>query len=232
MKQYTSETLCNFYTGFKDGIPLMISIFSYGLVFGLLSHQIGLSSIETISMSAFVFAGSAQFTALSMLKTNASFEQIIFTTFLLNLRHLLMGISLSRYLQKINFFKLGILAFFLNDESYALTINHFTKHGGNALYFLGAGLATYLGLFLGSSLTGIVDIFSESPEKYGLNFAFIGVLIALLIPQLTTKAMWLSFLVSTFVVFISIELFSGNWFIILAGISSAIVGLGVELLED
>ncbi|WP_269456781.1 AzlC family ABC transporter permease [Thermanaeromonas toyohensis] len=70
-------------------------------------------------------AGSSQFVAISMTAAGATASQIILATFLLNLRHLLMGASLAPYLVGVKFWKLAILGHFLNDESYALTISRF-----------------------------------------------------------------------------------------------------------
>ncbi|MEW6244493.1 MAG: hypothetical protein AB1497_09585 [Bacillota bacterium] len=40
-----------FGTGVKDGIPVAVSILAYGLVFGVLARQSGLSWLETVVMS-------------------------------------------------------------------------------------------------------------------------------------------------------------------------------------
>src|SRR5439155_23987943 len=47
-------------------LPVALSVFAYGTVFGVLSRQAGLSLPETLLMSGLVFAGSAQFVALGL----------------------------------------------------------------------------------------------------------------------------------------------------------------------
>jgi len=60
-----------------------------------LAQKAGLSPLEIGLMSVFVFAGSAQFIAVSMISAGSAPLAIIMTTFVVNLRHLLMSSSLS-----------------------------------------------------------------------------------------------------------------------------------------
>lgn len=59
--------------GLVQTAPLAASVFTYGLVFGALAQQAGLSTPEAPMMSALVFAGSAQFLALVTYLTRATF---------------------------------------------------------------------------------------------------------------------------------------------------------------
>ncbi|MGB9905679.1 MAG: AzlC family ABC transporter permease, partial [Desulfotomaculales bacterium] len=77
----------DFFCALREGLPLALSIFAYGLVFGVLARQAGLGWGETVLMSVLVFAGSAQFVAVGLLGSGAFAGQIILATFLLNLRH-------------------------------------------------------------------------------------------------------------------------------------------------
>lgn len=50
---------------------------------------------QSTAWSAIVIAGSAQMLALNMLKTGATLGVIIFTTLIINLRHVLYSASIS-----------------------------------------------------------------------------------------------------------------------------------------
>jgi hypothetical protein len=69
-----------FLSGLRDGFPLTISIFAYGLVFGVLARQAGLTYTESLLMSGLVFAGSSQFAAVAMLSVGVSTIPIITAT--------------------------------------------------------------------------------------------------------------------------------------------------------
>ncbi len=226
--QGDASDLKGFRSGLKEGIPLAFSIFAYGLVFGVLARQAGLTYWETVLMSGVVFAGSSQFVAVSMIAAGAATGQIILATLLLNLRHLLMGASLAPYLAGVKPWKLALLAHGLNDEAYVLSITRFQRLGGSATYFLGAGTATFLGWFLSSALAGAVGNLLGDPQRFGLDFAFLGAFIGLLVPQLKGAATWTTFAVAAVTALLASQVLPDRWYIILAALVAASAGVVVE----
>src|SRR5699024_228165 len=87
--------------GVKIGIPLAIGYVPVALTYGVLAQQAGLSIIELTLMSVFVFAGASQFMAVNMIVAGISAVEIIIATFVLNLRHFVLSLSL------MNEFKIG-----------------------------------------------------------------------------------------------------------------------------
>ena len=88
-------TLSGALLGARRSIPIAISVFAIGLVFGVLARQAKLSILESFLMSGLVFAGASQFVALSLwIAMPLPVITIILTTLVVNLRHLLMGASL------------------------------------------------------------------------------------------------------------------------------------------
>ena len=55
-----------YFHGMRLFLPVAISIASYGVVWGVLAGQAGLSPLEVIAMSGIVYAGSSQFVAIDM----------------------------------------------------------------------------------------------------------------------------------------------------------------------
>ena len=49
-----------FLKGISDVSPLMIPVVPFGLIFGVLSLEIGFSPLETMGMSLIVFGGASQ----------------------------------------------------------------------------------------------------------------------------------------------------------------------------
>lgn len=66
---------------------------------GVLAQQAGIPAWLTGLMSIFLFAGSAQFIGVAMIDAGASMAAIVVTTFMVNLRHALMGSALAVYLR-------------------------------------------------------------------------------------------------------------------------------------
>jgi len=113
----------------KEGMaaawPICLGYTPIGLAFGVLAHNAGLAPWEIGLMSLFVYAGSAQFIAVSMIGSGSAVIPIILTTFTVNLRHLLMSSSLSVYLQHLGVGRLSLYAYGVTDESFALNMTRF-----------------------------------------------------------------------------------------------------------
>ena len=82
--------------GMKAATPVVLGYIPIAIAFGILASQVGFGVVEAAAMS--VFAGSAQFIAVGMIGAGNSVGAIVVTTFLVNLRHLLMSAALSPHL--------------------------------------------------------------------------------------------------------------------------------------
>ena len=154
--------------GFRDIMPLALGAALYGLAFGLLAAQAGMSTLQTGVMGAFVFSGSAQFIAL-------------IAGVALNLRMLLMTASLRDVLANRPFWQKLLGVHLTTDESWALF--HATRAKGQTTsywYLIGAGLGMWL-LWLASTLAGVSFAANlPEPRALGIDFAFTAAFIAIL----------------------------------------------------
>jgi predicted branched-subunit amino acid permease len=122
---------------------LVPGVVAFGLLYGVMARQVGFSPWEAWAMSIIVHAGSAQFVALGMWET-AGAAAILLTTLAINLRHLLMGASVAAHLRGLSRPWKALLALWMSDESYALTIAEYEQDRGSHWYFLGANVGIYL----------------------------------------------------------------------------------------
>lgn len=188
----SSTRASEFWAGCRGMIPLMIGAIPFGIIFGTLAAASGLSFAATLAMSAFVFAGSSQFIAVSLISAGTAVPMIILTTFVVNLRHLLYSVSLVPYLQKLpQSWKLP-LGFWLTDEAFAVSIvryqqsdaspyKHWYHLGGAAMMYFNWQLCTWLGLTVGQAL--------PNAANWGLDFAMSATFIGMIIPYLKTRSM-------------------------------------------
>ena len=215
--------------GARAAWPLWLGITPYGLAFGLLGPAVGLSAHGTLAMSLLVFAGSAQFIALGLLASGASYALIVLATLVVNLRHLLYAASLAPYLRRQSGRWKALLSFLLADETFAVTIAHFQKPQVTPTreFYLGAGLMVYLDWALstagGLALGGLVP----DPVALGLDFALPATFIGLLVPQLRGRGAWVALGVSGLVALLASGL-PGRLDILLATVVAATAGWGVE----
>jgi 4-azaleucine resistance transporter AzlC len=80
--------------GFKAGLPFALAALPLGVSFGVLAEPV-MGSIAPIVMSIVVFAGAAQFAALSALAAGAGPAAAIASGLLLNARFLPMGFAIG-----------------------------------------------------------------------------------------------------------------------------------------
>jgi len=185
--------------GIKATVPLVIGAIPFGIIFGALAVNSGISPYGTMGMSLFVFAGSSQFIAAGLVARGVSIGIIILTTFIVNFRHALYATTLSPYMKHLSQNWLLPLGFWLTDESFLVSITRFKdkddsphKHWfflGSALFmYLNWQLCTFIGIIAGQSI--------PNPEKWGLEFAMIVTFIGMLIPMIKNKSVTISIIVS------------------------------------
>jgi 4-azaleucine resistance transporter AzlC len=178
-----------FWAGLASTAPVVPGAVAFGLVYGLLARQVGLSFPATVIMSLLVCAGAAQFTAVEMWG-QAGGPLIVLTTLIINLRHLLMGASVAPHLRGQPGRWKALLALGLTDESYALAISRYLSGGGSREFFLGANLGLYAGWNLSTVAGAVLGGLVVDPGRWGIELVFpltfLGLLMPLLIRPLTT----------------------------------------------
>lgn len=193
-KQGEPGRFSEFRAGSKATIPMMVGAAPFGLIFGALavSGEAALSPAATMGMSLFVFAGSAQFIGLGLHAQGIAPPFIVFTTFVVNLRHALYAASLAPYLRHLGQRWLLPLGFWLTDETYAVVISRFQTDGkverghwfylGSALpFYLNWQICTVIGISAGQQL--------GDAANWGLDFAMTATFIGILAPMVKSRPM-------------------------------------------
>ncbi|RMG80663.1 MAG: branched-chain amino acid ABC transporter permease [Chloroflexi bacterium] len=187
-----------FWLGVKDTIPLVIGAAPFGVIFGALSVNSGLSPLATMGLSLFVFAGSAQFIAVGLVAQGIGIGFIILTTFIVNLRHALYSASLAPYMKHLSQKWLLPLGFWLTDETYAVVIRRWSQEDNSPhkhWYHLGSSVVMY-GNWQLCTLLGIIAGQQPWLAELGLDFAMTVTFIGIVVPLLTKRPMVLCALVA------------------------------------
>ena len=106
-------------TAFLDTVPVMTGYVFLGFGFGILMQQNGFGVLWAGAMSLFIYAGSMQYVAISLLTSGASLLTAAATAFVVNARHLFYGISMVDAYKGMGS-KKPYLIFGLTDETYSL----------------------------------------------------------------------------------------------------------------
>ncbi|UCF92292.1 MAG: AzlC family ABC transporter permease [Desulfobacterales bacterium] len=174
-----------FLAGARNTFPLLLGAFPFGLIYGALAVTSGLSVGAAMAMSAFVFAGSAQFIAVGLVAAHAPVLIIILTTLIVNLRHMLYSATLLPYLKKLPQTWRIPLAFGLTDETFAVAIHRFRKNDSSRFkhwYQFGSSLAMYLNWQLWCFLGLVLGDRIPDASGWGLDVAMPITFIGMLIP--------------------------------------------------
>lgn len=82
---------------FVKSLPVMAGYIILGIGFGILAHNAGYGILWVLSMSLLIYAGSVQYVGIGLLAGGASVLTVIFTTIMVNARHLFYSISMLRH---------------------------------------------------------------------------------------------------------------------------------------
>lgn len=172
----------DFRNGFRDGISIGIGYLPIALTFGLLAKSTGLSILETTMMSLLVFAGAAQYISLNLIMLGTGPLAIIFTTFIVNIRHLLMCASLNEKVEKEHPFIKSLYAFGVTDETFSVAA---TKEGNvSTSYMFGLIIISYSSWVINSTLGHLIGASLPQVLQESMGIALYAMFVGLLVPSL------------------------------------------------
>ncbi len=173
------------WAGVRAESPLLVGVFPFGMIYGALARDAGLSPLASQLMSSVVFGGASQFVAAKLIGEAAPGLVVVLTIAVVNLRHMLYSASVAEHVRALPMRWKVLLSYLLTDEAYAASIVHYESEGvrpESHWFFLGAGLAlwtvwqvsTALGILMGAAI----------PPSWRLEFALPLTFIAMVAPGL------------------------------------------------
>ena len=224
----------SWWTAIRDGTvaawPICLGYLAIGLAFGVIAQKAGLHPLEIGLMSLLVYAGSSQFIAISMLAGGSAIAPIVATTFMVNLRHLLMSSSLSIYLRSLRGPWLAFYAYGVTDESFALNLTRFRTGGWDWRRALVLNHVTNLA-WIGSTMLGGVGGQFIPPGAFGIDYALVAMFICLLIFQLRGPVFILVALIAGGLAVGLSLVIPGNSYILIASVTAATLGIFLGKLK-
>lgn len=173
---------------FLDTLPVLTGYLFLGMGFGILLQESGYGILWALSMSLFVYAGSGQYLAVSLLSGGASLISAAVATLLVNARHIFYGISLIDTYKDAGKAK-PYLIFALTDETYSLVTQNAPPEGlTRRQYCLVVSVMDQLywiaGCCLGSLVGQLIPV-----DFTGVEFVLTALFVTMFVEQwLTTKA--------------------------------------------
>ena len=171
-------------SGVRAGVPVILGYIPVGIAYGIMARQAGFTLLQTCGMSVFVFAGASQMMTVGMYAQGASIAAMIITTFMLNLRHIIMSVCIMNRLRNESTKIRLVSAFGVTDESFAIFTTE-KEENISVPFFLGLIFSTYSSWVLGSFIGAVASNILPPLVTASLGIALYAMFIGLLVTDLT-----------------------------------------------
>ncbi|MGE8682946.1 MAG: AzlC family ABC transporter permease [Acinetobacter sp.] len=225
-----SDNAIEFKRGLKTSIPMLLGIIPFALVLGTQATQKGFSSLEVPLLTGLNFAGGSEFAILEVWTNPPNILMLMFITFLVNSRHLLMGANLAPYLCHLPNKTVYSALFFMCDESWAVGLADAQKkqrlfndpRAFSMMFYAGLCCALYL-MWIGfTTLGAVIGPILGDVQRFGFDMAFPAVFLVLL------RGMWKGFkaarpwLVSLIAAALAYLYLPSGWYVPIGAVSGII----------
>lgn len=170
----------NFKDGLRDGIPICLGYIAVSFAFGILAVENGLTTFQAVLISLTNLTSAGQFAGLTIIAEAGTLIELALSQFIINLRYMLMSISLSQKVEE-DFRGLWrwVFGFAVTDEIYAVAISH---EEIKKEYFAGLTILPIFGWSLGTFLGAVLGNVLPSMISGALGVALYGMFIAIVVP--------------------------------------------------
>lgn len=185
----TSRTA--FWQGARASFPFLFVAGPFGMLFGVVGTEAGLSIAQVMGFSVVIIAGASQFAALHLMQEIAPTVIVLLSAIAVNLRMAMYSASLAPHLGRAPMWQRALIGYMNVDQTYAVSVLKYEDAPHMTLpqkvgFFFGTCLpivptwyvTTFVGALLGQSI----------PTEWGLEFAVPVTFIAMIAPALRTPA--------------------------------------------
>ncbi|WP_312810684.1 AzlC family ABC transporter permease [Sedimentibacter sp.] len=167
---------------FPHTIPIMTGYIFLGAAYGIIMNSKGYGVIWALLMSLIVYAGSAQYVAITFLTSVFNPIYALFLTLMVNARHIFYGLSLMNKIKDTGKLKPFII-YWLSDETFSVLCAAEPKEGVDKGYFMFfIALLNYLYWALGTAMGSLLGNMMTFNTK-GLDFALTALFVVIFISQ-------------------------------------------------
>ena len=159
-----------FLDGARHSVPVVVASLPFGLLFGALAVQNGLSIGEAALMSATIFAGAGQMVGLELFGQVIPPWLIVLSIFAVNFRHVLYSAALGRKVRHWTPFQRAFGFFFLTDPQYAEGEKRSARAGLSFAWYMGMAIPVYVFWMIDTVVGAAFGNLIPNPHALGLDF--------------------------------------------------------------
>ena len=172
----------SFRDGLRDGTPIGLGYLSVSFGFGISSVSLGLSWSATTLISLVNLTSAGQVAGVAIIAALGSFGEMALAQLVINIRYLLMSISLAQRLDdRFTLPHRFFVSYGITDEIFAVASSKADVVG--ARYMYGLILPPVMGWTLGTLLGGVAGEILPAAVNAAMGIAIYAMFVAIVIPQ-------------------------------------------------
>lgn len=171
----------DFIYGFKKGYPIALGYIPVSFTFGLMAVNGGITPLMAVFISLTNLTSAGQFAGTNLIIASAGLIEITLTTFIINIRYMLMSLSLSQKIDPgISLIQRLIFGFGITDETF--TMASMEKGRLSYAYMLGLITGPIIGWSLGTAFGAFTCSALPESVSSAMGIALYAMFIAIIIP--------------------------------------------------
>ncbi len=204
--------------GLKAGLTPAGGSVIYGVAFGLLADQAGLSMLATVAMSVLVYSGSAQMVGLQAWADPIPLATISAAIVAVNARYFLLGAALRPWFAPLSPAQSYGSLFFLGDGNWAPAMREYRDGRRDAAFFLGAGLTMFAGWVGGTGVGHELGQVLGDTRRLGLDFILPAYFVIMAFGLWRGKADLLPLVAASLAALVAQHLIQGQWYMLIGAL--------------
>lgn len=227
----------DFQFGLQKGIPIALGYIPVAFTFGLMAVSGGISPGNAIAISLTNMTSAGQFAGANLIIAGAPLLEITVTTFVINIRYLLMSLSLSqRIAPGTSLVQRGIISFGITDETFAVA--SLEQNDLTFSYMLGLISSPYWGWAIGTAMGALACSILPATIRSFMGIALYAMFIALIVPNAKRSKAALcitvvAIAISSLLTWVPcLKQISPGWGIIIATMAACLIGAFFFPRED
>lgn len=213
-----------FRAGLLGGLILTPGVALYGVAVGVISSAVGLSVIEAVLMSAWVYSGSAQMATLQAWADPLPLVAVCLTTLAMNARYLLLGAALRPWFAGLPPSQSYTSLFVLGDSNWALALRERAEGRNDAAFLAGSGVVMWIVWAITTASGSMFGQILGDPKRFGIDFMLIAFFATMAVVFLRQSRGLLPLIVGIGVAILVERLIAGPWYILAGAFAGSLAG--------
>ena len=169
--------------GLRGGLIIALSSAPFGVLFGAVAVDNGLSFLETLLMSATVYAGASQLVGIELFGQRVEPWLVVLSVFAVNFRHILYSAALAKFIRHYSPLQKALAFFLLVDPQFAEAVRR--GEGGQGVscsWYFGFGSVIYVSWSIATMIGAWFGKMIGDPASIGIDILlpvyFLGMVLA------------------------------------------------------